>query len=133
MQGPGCSVFSTRTAEKHNSCHFHFSLRDYGTDYALINSDLQENAMTERDIFIAALQKENPAERYAYVAEVCAERPGLREQVEGLLRLYEEAGSFLEQPAGGQPDTGVFSAATADEAIAPSEVPGTILGPYKLI
>ena len=55
--------------------------------------------MTERDIFIAALQKDDPAQRQAYLDEACAGQPVLREQVEGLLRLHENAGSFLEQPA----------------------------------
>ena len=55
--------------------------------------------MTERDIFIAALQKADPGERQAYLDEACAGQPVLREQVEGLLRLHANAGSFLEQPA----------------------------------
>src|SRR5262245_29231519 len=86
--------------------------------------------MTERDIFIAALQREDPAERRAYLDEACAGQPGLRQQVEKLLRLYEGAGSFLEKPAaesttGADPDA-------ADRA--PShEAPGAVIGPYKLI
>ena len=55
--------------------------------------------MTERDIFIAALQKEDPAQRQAYLDEACAGQPELRRQVESLLRLYEGAGSFLEKAA----------------------------------
>ena len=48
--------------------------------------------MTERDIFIAALQEEDPARRQAYLDQACARQPGLRQQVESLLRLYEGAG-----------------------------------------
>ena len=55
--------------------------------------------MTEREIFIAALQKEGPAQRQAYLDEACAGQPELRRQVEDLLRLYEGAGSFLEKAA----------------------------------
>ena len=49
--------------------------------------------MTERDVFIAALQKEDPAERQAYLDGACARQPELRRQVEHLLRLHEGAGS----------------------------------------
>jgi len=92
--------------------------------------------MTERDIFIAALQKDDPAQREAYLAEVCAQRPGLREQIDGLLRLYQDAGSFLEQPAEGLAGTGAFPdapqlVATADEPVC--ERPGSSIGSYKLL
>ncbi len=87
--------------------------------------------MTERDIFIAALQKDNPAQRQAYLDEACAGQPELRRQVENLLRLYEGAGSFLEKPAAESAATGAFHDA-ADQA--PSlEAPGTVIGPYKLL
>jgi serine/threonine protein kinase/WD40 repeat protein/Tfp pilus assembly protein PilF len=57
--------------------------------------------MGERDIFIAALERQNAAERSAYLAEACAGDPGLREQIESLLRECEELGDFLESPAPG--------------------------------
>src|SRR5207247_9897329 len=87
--------------------------------------------MTERDIFIAALQKEDPAERQAYLDEACARQPELRRQVEALLRLHEGAGSFLEQPAAESPATGALRDA-AEQASSP-EAPGAVIGPYKLI
>src|SRR5262245_19277422 len=87
--------------------------------------------MTERDIFIAALQKEDPAQRRAYLDEACAHQPELRKQVEDLLRLHEGADSFLEKPAAEPPSTGPFPD-TADPA--PSgEAPGDFIGPYKLV
>src|SRR5437016_705146 len=87
--------------------------------------------MTERDIFIAALQKEDPAERQAYLDEACARQPELRQQVENLLRLYEGAGSFLEKPAAKSAATGAIPDA-AEQASSP-EAPGAIIGPYKLL
>src|SRR5258708_37361739 len=87
--------------------------------------------MTERDIFIAALQKEDPALRQAYLDEVCAGQPELRQQVEHLLRLHEGAGSFLERPAAESPATGALQ--DAPEKMSSPEAPGTIIGPYKLI
>jgi tetratricopeptide (TPR) repeat protein len=85
--------------------------------------------MTERDIFIAALQKETSAERQALLDEACAGRHGLRAAVEGLLRLYENAGSFLELPARAPAAPAPFAAAGAPEEAGP----GTSLGPFQLI
>src|SRR5437763_13661862 len=87
--------------------------------------------MTERDIFVAALQKEDPAERQAYLDEACAGQPELRRQVEDLLRLHEGAGSFLEKPAAESPATGAVQ--DAPEHTPSPEAPGAIIGPYKLI
>jgi serine/threonine protein kinase len=86
--------------------------------------------MTERDIFIVALQKEDPAQRRAYLDEVCAHRPELRKQVENLLQLHQGAGSFLEKPVAESAATGPFQ----DAAVRAShETPGAVIGPYKLI
>src|SRR6476661_2763940 len=85
--------------------------------------------MTERDVFIAALQREDPAERRAYLDGACAQKPELRRQVEHLLCLHQGAGSFLEEPAavaapGMFPDAGQTSS---------GEAPGAMSGPYTLI
>src|SRR5947208_2721423 len=87
--------------------------------------------MTERDIFIAALQKEDPTERQAFLDDACARQPELRRQVENLLRLHEGAGSFLEQPAAESPATGALR--DAPEHASSPEAPGALVGPYKLI
>src|SRR5207248_1119913 len=87
--------------------------------------------MSERDIFIAALQQEDPAGRRAYLDRVCADQPQLRRQVEDLLRLYHGAGSFLEKPAAETPATGAFQ--DGAEQASSSEAPGALIGPYKLI
>jgi serine/threonine protein kinase len=60
-------------------------------------------AMNERDVFIAALQKETPTERQAYLEEVCRGDEVLRRGVQALLEMHERAGSFLESPALGPP------------------------------
>src|SRR5436309_2009201 len=87
--------------------------------------------MTERDIFIAALQQEDPAQRQAYLDEACAGQPDLRRQVEDLLRLHDGAGSFLENPAADSGATGAQPDA-AEPAVS-GEAPGAFIGPYKLI
>jgi tetratricopeptide (TPR) repeat protein len=86
--------------------------------------------MNERDLFIAALQKQGAAERQAYLDEACGADPALRERVQGLLRVYERAGSFLERPAAppGESDRGP----TEDQAET-QVMPAAAVGPYKLL
>lgn len=55
--------------------------------------------MTERDIFLAALEIAGSAERAAYVARACGDDQALRNQVEELLRAHDETSQFLETPA----------------------------------
>jgi serine/threonine protein kinase len=87
--------------------------------------------MNERDIFIAALQQQHPAQRRAFLDAACFDQPELRQQVEHLLRLHEGAGSFLEKPAAAAPATGAF--AEAAEPAPPPETPGAVIGPYQLL
>ena len=88
--------------------------------------------MTEREIFMTALQKESLTERQAYLEAACAGQPEMREQVETLLRLHENAGSFLENPAL-KAATGEFPSPTNAGAARDAEGPGMIVGPYKLL
>jgi WD40 repeat protein/tRNA A-37 threonylcarbamoyl transferase component Bud32 len=55
--------------------------------------------MSERTIFLNALEREDPAARDAYLDAACAGQPALRRRVEELLRSHEEAGTFLDVPA----------------------------------
>jgi WD40 repeat protein/serine/threonine protein kinase len=55
--------------------------------------------MTEREIFHAAIQLTNPAERAAYLEKVCAGNASLRQHLENMLQVYPQLGSFLESPA----------------------------------
>jgi WD40 repeat protein/serine/threonine protein kinase len=80
--------------------------------------------MTERDLFLAALQRPDPAGRAAFLDGACGGDAALREQVEALLREHEQLGSFLEPSA-------PALAATLDEPA--GEWPGTVVGPYKLL
>src|SRR5712691_10988147 len=49
-------------------------------------------------LFHSALERE-PSERTAFLADACAGDESLRRQVEALLVVHEEAGSFIERPA----------------------------------
>src|SRR5262245_62653837 len=55
--------------------------------------------MSERSIFLNALDREDPAARAAYLDEACAGKPDLRRRIERLLRAHQEGGSFLEETA----------------------------------
>jgi hypothetical protein len=87
-------------------------------------------------IFCAAIAIASAQDRAAYIAQACGSDDELRGQVEKLVHAHFKAGSFLEQPA--------MEAATSDDVSPgrwinpadlppPSERPGTVIGPYKLM
>jgi eukaryotic-like serine/threonine-protein kinase len=55
--------------------------------------------MTERTVFLGALDRKVPCERADYLDAACAGDAALRARVEALLRSNAEAGDFLEVPA----------------------------------
>jgi tetratricopeptide (TPR) repeat protein len=69
--------------------------------------------MNELDLFIEALRKANPAERAAYLDQVCAGDEALGRRLELLLRAHAEAGESLE-------DLGAVDASTDQPAEPPS-------------
>src|SRR6516164_9614377 len=54
--------------------------------------------MTERTIFMAALEIADPAERATYLEQACGGDAALRHQVETLLAAHEREGEFLDVP-----------------------------------
>src|SRR5512137_981187 len=93
-----------------------------------------------RELFAEALEKADAAERAAWLEQACGDDVQLRQSVEALLRAYEKAGAFLEQPAGPVrgAECGVESAdslgplQTIRVSVALTEKPGDKIGPYKL-
>src|SRR4051812_15423854 len=81
--------------------------------------------MSERSIFLAALDIPDPAERAAYLARACGDDPNLSGLVEELLRAHRQPGRFMERPAPALVTT--FDGRLAGEG------PGTAVGPYKLL
>jgi WD40 repeat protein/serine/threonine protein kinase len=78
--------------------------------------------MTEREIFLDALERKDPADRAAYLDAACAGRPALRRRVEELLRLHREDTAFLNVPA-------MEQLAAAEESLAflrPPAEPGSL-------
>src|SRR5436309_569400 len=82
-------------------------------------------AMTEREIFLAALKQPSAGERAAFLDQACGSDANLRGHIEALLAEHEQLGSYLESPvAAGQ--------RTVDEPPI-TERPGTVIGAYKLL
>src|SRR5262249_39170275 len=86
--------------------------------------------MRERDIFIEALQKPNPAERSAYLDAACAGDDRLRQCVLQLLAGHEKNESFFLDSPPPMP-TSLVASATIEEPL--TELPGSVIGPYKLL
>ena len=82
-------------------------------------------AMTDRDLFIAALNLETRPSARRTCQEACGDDLASRQRVEALFKVYENAGSFLESP----PASPTSSMASAP----PTELSGTVIGPYKLL
>src|SRR5512137_1466949 len=87
-----------------------------------------------RELFAEALEKAAGAERAAWLAQACGDDAQLRQSVEALLRAYEKAGAFLEQPAGAAGNGDVPGLGqTLRVSATLSEKPGDKIGPYKLL
>jgi serine/threonine protein kinase len=54
--------------------------------------------MTEREIFLDALELEDPAAHAAFLDAACAGRPALRQRIEELLRYHRVDTTFLNVP-----------------------------------
>src|SRR5688572_14002752 len=80
--------------------------------------------MSERSIFISALEKDSPTERAAYLDAACGGDGELRQRVDALLHAHARAGGLLDQP----------TPPGLTEIYRPiSESAGTVIGPYKLL
>jgi serine/threonine protein kinase/WD40 repeat protein len=93
---------------------------------------MNPEAQRVRDIFVAAV-KLPPGQWQAFLKESCAGDEKLRRQVSELLQEHQQAGSFLDKPVAQVGATGGFDPANGTAAAASQEVPGTIIGPFKLL
>jgi WD40 repeat protein len=96
--------------------------------------------MRERAIFFEALDRDDPAERAAYLDEACAGDAALRQRIEALLHAHAAAGNFLARPAGQQlAARGDMLTKQAEEVpldfLAPASRPGSQgrLGHYEVL
>src|SRR6185436_18462865 len=93
------------------------------------------NAPPNREValFSAALELD-PSQRAAYLDEVCADDPILRQRVDALLRVHEEAVSFLATPSSREiSPTGAEAPGVALGPSSPAEKAGDRIGRYKLL
>jgi serine/threonine protein kinase len=81
-------------------------------------------SLNVRSIFDRAMDITSETDRKAYLDEVCAAAPEIRQQVEALLNAYVDAGSFLDADVNGQRTKSFDSIA---------EHPGTVIESYKLL
>src|SRR6476620_4719062 len=84
-------------------------------------------AMQERDIFIAALQIEDPEQRAAHLTAACANDAPLRARVEELLAAHERQESFFLD----SPPVALADLPSSDASI--HQPLGSQIGPYKLL
>lgn len=80
--------------------------------------------MNEQDVFQAALETDS-LRRGDFLDEACGDDLRLRQRVEELLKLHDQAGDFFEKPAA------EIVATSHSPKI--SDTPGTKVGPYRLI
>lgn len=88
--------------------------------------------MTERTIFLQALERASGAERTSFLSSVCGDDDVLRRRVEELLHSHEDAGSFLASPvvAGATSEATPGSATeTHPPELAPDDEPPDFLAP----
>src|SRR5262245_30303692 len=89
------------------------------------------------EVFFAALDRPDPADRAAYLDAACVGDPGLRARIELLLAAHPGVGRFLE-PGSATGTTGTFEGgrpdATASHPGPGAGAEGTVVaGRYKLL
>src|SRR5262245_55931852 len=84
-----------------------------------------------QELFSAALERPDAAERARFLDEACGADSALRERVERLLRAQEEVGAFMAQPSRAPAASG--SSQTMRAETPQIENPGDRIGRYKLL
>src|SRR5262245_9800103 len=88
------------------------------------------NDSPNREVALFSAALELPADqRAAYLSQACADDPALRQRLEDLLRVHQDAITFLENKATGDEKF----LGTIRTAVTPSEKPGDRIGRYKLL
>ncbi len=87
--------------------------------------------MTEREMFLAALEKDDPTERAAYLDEAAGADASVRRRIEALLNSHERDVAFMNQPVVEQ----LASQGGGLDFLAPSQKPGSLgrLGHYEVL
>src|SRR5262245_43233101 len=102
-----------------------------------MGNPLEKPLDAAKSLLLEALSIESEADRKALLDARCAGNPGLRTEVEALLKVSEGLGDFLDRPVAELPaspeDKGVENNPfpTIDRP-STSEGPGAVIGTYKL-
>ncbi len=86
--------------------------------------------MSEKEIFLAALDKSEPSDRKAFLTEACGDDLALRASVESLLMANEQPDNPLDSSPVAFVPTGLEPAETEPDQ---SELIGSTIGPYRLM
>jgi eukaryotic-like serine/threonine-protein kinase len=89
--------------------------------------------VNESQVFADALKLASPAERAAFLDEVCAGNPHLRADVEALLVAHATDPGFLERPAGSLAGTAEGRDPPPPEPQEPHQPGDVLAGRYKLV
>jgi len=84
-----------------------------------------------QNLFNAALERSDPAERARFLDDACGADAALRERVERLLRAADEIGGFMAQPS--RTPAGLSANQTVRAGNPLTEKPGDKIGRYKLL
>jgi len=86
---------------------------------------------TAKELFLAAVEIQSPAERTAFLERACAGNEQLRRRVQALLKAHERPESTLDHAAPRLPIPSLGDDAIDQPSVI--EGPGTVIGPYKLL
>jgi len=89
----------------------------------ILRSQMMQDIQKIRSVFCEALEKKTKQEREAYLTHVCGDDPGLRAEVDTLLRMQTEADEFFKNPI---VDIDISKGDL-------TEKPGTVIGRYKIL
>src|SRR5262245_35039075 len=98
----------------------HYPLRQRWASEAVMS----EHPLSEKSIFLSAIEISSATERAAFLEQACAGNPLLRSEIDALLQAHGSPQRLLDAP--------VACLLTVDEPQLP-ECPGTMIGPYKLL
>src|SRR5438067_2876438 len=85
---------------------------------------MNEHQISEKSIYLEAIEIASPEERAAYLEAACGGDGQLRKEVEALIRAGDRPRRLLDSPGSLKP-TAAYEP--------PVEGPGTVIGPYKLM
>src|SRR5262245_35458459 len=86
---------------------------------------MTDQVRSEKSIFLGALERANPEDRYAYIEGACTGDSDLRRRVSVLLEAHQASVGPLDCPPPAFVPTIIEKPVT--------ELPGTVIGPYKLL